>query len=858
MKVLKSLLSLLPVLLALSSHAALPHQDDLSKQGEHLSMLTLVPESGATNVAVTTGNWTSPNTWGGSMPGAGAKVLIPQGLTVTVDAVLPATFKWIRVNGTLNFATVVNTLVKVETIVVDPVGTFIMGTDSQPIASSVSARIIFANLGELDRVADPLGLGRGLLNHGIARIAGAPTTSYAYVSQAPRKGEMVVRLQDAPVNWAIGGRIVIPSVKWLWKSDTSLVTDDDELLTIVGISGSTVTVNRPLNYDHIPHPDIPLPVAYLDRNASLESESTTTSLRAHAMFMHNPNVQISDALFENLGRTDAQKEVTDVQMDQKGKVIPETITNDRGRYALHFHRTVPDPNKQAVVTRTVVLNSPKLGFVNHDSNVLIQDCVAYDVAGSAFFTEIGTEIGAFRRNLAIHTIRGVEGTESRNSNRLPGGSDFGFDGVGFWFQGGGVEATENMAYHCRHDGFTILSIGLIIDGKQVRFNSANLENPAWAGGAATVGVNQVPFRKFSDNVTVASGRGFTVRKHDPIGRPTVIENSKIVNVTEMGILGEYGGPITYRNLLIQGGAPWLNKAGNIGFGTNFNNRGLILDNVTVKNFNKGVVWGNNGDGQRNYVMNSTFDNIVNFDIYSSPHADGRTDFTNVALGKTTPLWTQNPTYAAYHDAYVTNSYSASAIAFNGRTLAFAPNGDPTPVEYYLTSPTPAPVLQAAASRMTHGAAGTFDLPLPLSGSPGIENRRTNGAFRIVLTFDQSISSATASVAGGMGSIASTTISGNTMTLILNAVSNRQILTVRLSNVTAINGGMLAGADVPIALLHGDVDATGAVNVIDIGKTKQNSSSGKVNASNVRADLNADGVINVIDVALSKLNSGTSL
>jgi hypothetical protein len=576
------------------------------------------------------------------------------------------------------------------------------------------------------------------------------------------------------------------------------------------------------------------------------------------MFMHNPNVQISDALFENLGRTDVVREVTDPLVDASGRLIASSTGNDRGRYALHFHRTVPDPAKQATVSRIALVNSPKLGVVNHDSNVLVQDCVAYDVAGSAFFTEIGTEIGAFRRNIAIHTIRGVGDTETRFSNHLPGGSDFGFNGVGFWFQGGGVEATDNMAFHCRHDGFTIFPVGLIIDGQQVRYASSLLENPAWAGGASTVGVNQVPFKKFSGNVTVASGRGFTVRKHDPIGRPTVIENSKIVNVTEVGIIAEYGGPITYKDMLIIGGAPWQNKTGNVGFITNFNNRGLTLDKVTIKNFNKGVVWANNGDGLRNYITNSTFDNVINFDIYSSPFADGRTDMINVVLGRNTPVWPYNATYATYRDAYLTNSYTASTVIFNGRTLPFAPNGNITPIEYNLTSAAPAPVLQSAASRMAHGAAGSFDLPLPLSGTPGMENRRKNGALTIVLTFDTNIASGTASVTGGVGSVASATVSGNTMTVNLSGVADRQTLTVQVSNVTGSNGGVLASASVPVALLHGDVDATRTVNVVDIAKVKLNSATGTVNASTVRTDLNADGVINVADVALAKLNSGANL
>jgi hypothetical protein len=60
-----------------------------------------------------------------------------------------------------------------------------------------------------------------------------------------------------------------------------------------------------------------------------------------------------------------------------------------------------------------VVDSPGWGFVNHSSNVVMEDNVAYDVIGASFTTEAGDEIGAFRRNLAVKSTGSGAGIESR-------------------------------------------------------------------------------------------------------------------------------------------------------------------------------------------------------------------------------------------------------------------------------------------------------------------------------------------------------------------------------------------------------------------------------------------------------------
>ena len=53
-------------------HGGHVHPDDPSKASEHTALLSLVPVSDATHIAVTNGSWFDPNTWaGGELPGEG-------------------------------------------------------------------------------------------------------------------------------------------------------------------------------------------------------------------------------------------------------------------------------------------------------------------------------------------------------------------------------------------------------------------------------------------------------------------------------------------------------------------------------------------------------------------------------------------------------------------------------------------------------------------------------------------------------------------------------------------------------------------------------------------------------------------
>jgi autotransporter-associated beta strand protein len=163
----------------------------------------------------------------------------------------------------------------------------------------------------------------------------------------------------------------------------------------------------------------------------------------------------------------------------------------------------------------------------------------------------------------------------------------------------------------------------------------------------------------------------------------------------------------------------------------------------------------------------------------------------------------------------------------------------------------------AVSRKVHGAAGTFDIDLPLTGTPGIECRSggANKDYQIVVTFFSNVTMRTATVISGSGSVSSRSGDGtNTVTINLSNVANAQTINVALVDVN--DGTSTTTFVVPMSILVGDITGNGAVNGTDVTAAKHTSQA--VDASSFRADVIANGVLNSSDVSTVKFNSGTAL
>ena len=167
-------------------------------------------------------------------------------------------------------------------------------------------------------------------------------------------------------------------------------------------------------------------------------------------------------------------------------------------------------------------------------------------------------------------------------------------------------------------------------------------------------------------------------------------------------------------------------------------------------------------------------------------------------------------------------------------------------------------LTSAVSRKTHGSAGTFDVPLPLTGEPGVECRSTGGKFTFVFTLSSNVVSGSAAVTSGTGSVQGSLIfSGNTMTVNLRGVTDVQKITLTLSDVTSSTGQVLPDTAVSANMLISDTTGDKTVSNSDVTQTRGQVGM-PVTASNFREDVNITGTITSADVSLVRSDVGHTL
>lgn len=180
-----------------------------------------------------------------------------------------------------------------------------------------------------------------------------------------------------------------------------------------------------------------------------------------------------------------------------------------------------------------------------------------------------------------------------------------------------------------------------------------------------------------------------------------------------------------------------------------------------------------------------------------------------------------------------------------------------------TCPAQGPLVQpiSAVSRLVHGDAGTFDIPLPLgTATPGIECRagHPGNSYQIIVTFERSVTFNSAQVTAALGGILSGISSNDDTSIVtvnLSGVTTGQTITVKLLGVT--DGHNTSDISVPMSVLVGDTNGNGVVTSSDVAQTVAQSGS-SITAANFRADMNANGVINATDIALVKGQLGMGL
>jgi hypothetical protein len=229
------------------------------------------------------------------------------------------------------------------------------------------------------------------------------------------------------------------------------------------------------------------------------------------------------------------------------------------------------------------VDSPGWGFVNHSSYVDMIDNVAFDVFGAAYATEVGDEVGSFRNNIAIGSVGSGESINSRIQLQ-----DFGHQGDGFWFQGGGVHVTDNISAGNGGHAFVFYTRGLIEGGVRKSFHTANLPFPEIANGAEMIEVEQVPIVEFARNAGYASNVGLATRYQlrDAVHprQESLLEDSTFWN-NATGIDLSYAQRMVLRDVTV---AHTPGTWPQVGIANNAVTKNIVFDNVTVTGYSWGI------------------------------------------------------------------------------------------------------------------------------------------------------------------------------------------------------------------------------------------------------------------------------
>jgi hypothetical protein len=457
------------------------------------------------------GPWSAPATWeGGQVPGAGARVQVRAGHTVTYDVRSEAPVRSVHVAGTLTFARDRDTRLAVGLIKIqpgddasengfdcdahrptpkpgEPRPALEVGTPDEPIPANHTATIQLAHCEGLDPESCPAVVCCG----GRMDFHGAPMNrTWVKLGAPAQAGSAEVTLAEPVTGWRAGDRVILTAtvrqnkVKKTFRESTRDATATDERF-IQAIDGTKLTLDKPLAHDHQCEGDYRGDVANLSRNVVVES-ADPSGQRGHTMYHRHSAGSIAYAEFRHLGK--------------------EGVL---GKYSIHYH-LCGDTMRGSSVIGASVWDSDNRWLTIHGTNYLVvRDCVGYRSKGHGFFFEDGTEVyNVLDRNLAVQAYA----AKPLPKQVIPFDKN---DGSGFWWANSLNSFTRNVACECDEYGYFFQA------AKTADFDPV-LPVLQPDGSRKDVDVRTLPFVRFEDNEAHCQRRhAFNLGGGVPFGRPNV-------------------------------------------------------------------------------------------------------------------------------------------------------------------------------------------------------------------------------------------------------------------------------------------------------------------------------------------------
>jgi hypothetical protein len=493
-----------------------------------LSLVVLAARLPAADVirSAKSGPWSDGATWqGGAVPAPGSKVLVRPGHTVLYDVVSDQAIRSIHVGGNLRFATDRNTRLDVGLIKIQPgeecvedgfncdvhlaapdpkAGwpTLEVGTIDQPVEAGRTALIRLVYFEGMDKETCPAIISCA----GRMEFHGSPMSrTWLKLGATAKAGDTDVALSDPVTGWKAGDRVIVTATKRdenesgtrrPGKRNRKVFTEER---TVKAVDGAKVTLETPLEYEHLGAGETRGEIANLSRNVIVES-AEPEKMRGHTMFHRYSAGSISYAEFRHLGKE-----------------------NVLGKYSLHFH-LLGSTMRGASVIGASIWDSGNRWITIHGTNYLVvRDCVGYQSVGHGFFLEDGTEAyNVLDRNLAVQSYKG----KKLPKQVLPFDQN---EGSGFWWANNLNTFTRNVACESDRYGYRF---------EASRSSQVSLKMPVLQpdGERREVDIRTLPFVRFDDNEEHSDGLyGFNLgegvdRVGPDVKHPLVIRNMKIWDV----------------------------------------------------------------------------------------------------------------------------------------------------------------------------------------------------------------------------------------------------------------------------------------------------------------------------------------
>ena len=171
----------------------------------------------------------------------GANLVVPAGQTVT--APMSATYDAIEIAGTLVIQA--GASIKTTHLLGLPGSVLRLGSPSSPVCTQTE--IVIRDV-PLDLTRDPFQWGNGIVSFGGVQIIGCERTPFVQAVGDIPHGATSIALASAPSGWQVGDELLIPDT--VQQGARNQKPRREGKVFIAGISGATVTLSKPLDFEH--------------------------------------------------------------------------------------------------------------------------------------------------------------------------------------------------------------------------------------------------------------------------------------------------------------------------------------------------------------------------------------------------------------------------------------------------------------------------------------------------------------------------------------------------------------------------------------------------------------------------------